>query len=426
MPDIRVLESSARPMQRLGYLKRLTRRVLTLSTTSLDNLGHDLTETAMRKVRVPLNQERADYVKKRLTDGTYKSLKDATNVWLSAEEGTEPPVVAMELQDLYLADAALPSQTGKLVKNDWRKYPALGIGLGLVRGGSYSANTRALSLLHFTPAEELQAFIEYDPKANPLRLSQQQALLLLYAFLENDGEIIAPLWSGLKGDKDATFTDRDAGDLLPDIYRQTVARHRRRLPPADERDRLRALEKSAESIATWQERERTSWGGSREEASRPRVEPYADMGLLEKPDPTKYEYMFSRVGMVWVEAFAGERSSSEISEFLARSFFSVAANALEINSRLLTDPEDVIGYLYRASRAVQSPGGYSPIEELALVAGIEALLNEQYIIEPETARDILLAYQKANPYKVRFTVNRLGVLAHARFLEAPVSVADES
>jgi Skp family chaperone for outer membrane proteins len=36
-----------------------------------------------------------------------------------------------------------------------------------------------------------------------------------------------------------------------------------------------------------------------------------------------------------------------------------------------------------------------------------------------TARQALIGYQKANPYKVRFTVDRMGVLAHARFLEPP-------
>jgi hypothetical protein len=69
--------------------------------------------------------------------------------------------------------------------------------------------------------------------------------------------------------------------------------------------------------------------------------------------------------------------------------------------------------LYRAWKSIKSPDGYAPIEELALVAGIEALLDHRHILEVATAREALIAYQKANPYQVRFTVNRLGVLAHA-------------
>jgi hypothetical protein len=44
-------------------------------------------------------------------------------------------------------------------------------------------------------------------------------------------------------------------------------------------------------------------------------------------------------------------------------------------------------------------------------------LNERRWFEIALARETLIAYQKANPYKVRFTVDRMGVLAHARFME---------
>ena len=68
MPEIRALENTQRPMQRLGYLKRLIRRVTSLSTSNLDNLGHDLIDTVTRKVRVALNEARVVYIKQRLYD----------------------------------------------------------------------------------------------------------------------------------------------------------------------------------------------------------------------------------------------------------------------------------------------------------------------------------------------------------------------
>ena len=125
----------------------------------------------------------------------------------------------------------------------------MAVNLGLIRAGTYSANTRALSLLYFTPETELRAFQEYLPDANPLLLSRQQALLLLYALIENDGEVLAPLWNQLAAKYPDGFNDRDAGNLLPEIYRAVIARHRTRLLPADVRDRLLVLEKSADSIA---------------------------------------------------------------------------------------------------------------------------------------------------------------------------------
>jgi hypothetical protein len=412
--ELRVLDRITRPMQRLGYLKRVVRRVANTNTSTLDNIGHDLVSTVTRKVRVPLDARRSAYVKARLSDRAYQTLKQQTDAWL--KNGQSEVVVSMEIQDLYLADPSLPSGVGKLVQEDWRKYPQLGVNLGLIRAGTYSSTTRALSFTYFTPDEEQRAFVEYTPEVNPLRLSQSQALLLLYSLLENDGEVVAPLWRGLLARGADTFTDRDAGNLLPEIYQALIARHRSRSLPADVRERLDVLEKSAESIANARQFERYTGGSAREESSRVRIEPYVDIGLFAKPDRFKYEYRFSAVGLVWGQALNVVESSQVIEEFLAGQFFATAASALGLKARPLVDSDEIVQHLQRAWRAIQSPGGYAPIEEMALVAGIDALLRQNVIIEPAEARRAIVAYQKAHPYEVRFTVDRMGILAHARFV----------
>ncbi len=415
MPELRVLDQIKRPMQRLGYLKRVVKRVTTTSTSNLDNIGHDLIDVVTRKVRVPLNERLVGYIKVRLSDNTYISIKQQADTWLKA--GGEPPVVLMELQDLYLSDSQMPSGVGKLVNENWRRYPPLATNLGLIREGTYSANTRALSLLYFTPETELRAFQEYLPEANPLRLTQRQALLMLYALIENDGEVLAPLWNQLATKHPDGFSDRDAGNLLPEIYRAAIARHRTRLLPADVRDRLLVLEKSADSITRARQSEKYTGGSAREESSRVRVEPFADIGLFCKPDPFKYEYGFCDAGRTWAEALAAVETSQAVGDFLANRFFTTAAAAWAIPAQPISASEEIVPHLLRASKAIKSPGGYAPIEELALVAGIEGLLDHGVIIEPEVARKAIIAYQKDHPYEVRFTVDRMGVLAHARFLD---------
>jgi len=114
----------------------------------------------------------------------------------------------MEIQDLYLADPSLPSNVGKLVKEDWRFYTPFGTNLGFIRNGTYSANTRAFSLLYFTPEQENKAFLEYLPEFNPFKINQKQALLFLYSLVEYDGEIILPLFTKLKEQKENRFNDR--------------------------------------------------------------------------------------------------------------------------------------------------------------------------------------------------------------------------
>jgi hypothetical protein len=279
--------------------------------------------------------------------------------------------------------------------------------------------------MYLTPEPEQKAFLEYLPDSNPLLLSQQQALLFLYSCLENDGEAVMPLMRQLAARNGspngnppgATFSDRDAGDLLPEIYKAVIARHRTRSLSADLRDRLAVLETSAESIARQRNVEGYSGGTAREHASRVRVEPYVDIGLLTKPDPYRYEYTMSPVGLRWTTTFEGVDSSNAIADFLTNRFFSTAAAAWQIPSEPLTDRDGMVAYLQKAWKAINSPGGYAPIEEMGLVAGIEALLDHGLIIEIATARQALIDYQRANPYLVRFTVDRMGVLAHARFLE---------
>ena len=101
-----------------------------------------------------------------------------------------------------------------------------------------------------------------------------------------------------------------------------------------------------------------------------------------------------------------------MAEFLANRFFTTAAAAWAIPAQPISAPEEVVPHLLRASKAIRSPGGYAPIEEMALVAGIEGLLDHGVIIEPEAARKAIIVYQKDHPYEVRFTVDRMGVLAH--------------
>lgn len=414
MPVLRVFDRIARQMQRLGYLKRLIKRVYTTPTSSLDNVGNDLVDTVLRKFRAPLTEERVSYIKIRLSDRAYENLKSQANKWVKDGGNLE---VSMELQDLYLSDSSLPSQVGKLVKEDWRKYPGLGLNLGLIREGTYSINTRSLSLLHFMPEQEIQSFLAYLPESNPFRITFQQGLLFLYSLIENDGEVFIPLFVALSKMKVEKFSDRDAGSLLPEIYKTVIARYRMRSLAIDLRERLEVLEKSSESIIIQRAKEGYSGGGPREEASRPRLEPYVDIGFFDKPQKMKYEYAFSEIGRSWSEAFRGDEDSAAIEEFLARRFFHTAAQAWKIQARELTLPDEIVPYLQRAAKVINSSSGYAPIEELALVGGIWALTDDQAILEPGVAREAVIAYQKANPYKVRFTVDRSGVLAHARFMD---------
>lgn len=408
MAYFRVLDSAKRPMQRLGYLKHLLNRCAVLETSNVETLGHDLTEAVARKVRTSLTPELADYVQRRLTDSVYRILRDQVAAW---KRGGMLNDIYMEVQDLYLSDPRLPSRTGKLVSEDWRKYPYLGVHLGLIRAGTWSPFERGMTLLRLTPKAELEAFREYKSDANPLFLSLSQRMLLLHCLLENDGDVLKHLYEQL-GERDI-FSDRDAGDLLPEIFRAISQQYWNRGLPAEERDRLDQLLKVAESIEKWKDRS-YSGGGAREEAIKARLEPFADLGFLLKDDPYRYEYRLSPQGRAF---FAALETTTDIGAFLDAAFFQTWAAAFgPAHARLATDDE-MQAALVRAWNDIKSPLGYAPIVDTALLGGIYALTEQGLYFEIATARQFLRDWQKESPTAVRFSVDRMGNMAHVRLLD---------
>jgi len=412
MAYLRVLDNVHRSQQRVGYLKYLLVRCVALETSSLEVLGHDLSSTVTRRIPVDLTPTLADYVQRRLTDGVYRSLRSQVATWQSKETATR---VHMELQDLYLADARpLPSRTGKLVSADWRRYPYLGISLGLIRPGTWSPYDRGVALLRLTPKTEQEAFREYHPEANPLFLSSAQRMLFLYCFLENDGDVLKRLYARL-GEKES-FSDRDAGDLLPAILRAIAQPLWNRSLPVEERDKLDRLLKVANSVERWYGRPYTG-GGAREHASRVRLEPFADLGFLLKDDPYRYEYRLAPAGQAF---FGALEPAADVGTFLDIAFFQTWAAAFGPPDVRPATGAEIQATLARAWDDIRSPLGYAPIEDVALLAGIYALTEQGAYFEIAAARQFLRDWQKESPTAVRFSVDRMGNMAHVRLLDRPV------
>jgi hypothetical protein len=411
---IGIFDVIARSMERLGYLKRIMKRASLTPTSNLENLGSDLINTVSQKVKVKINRDIYQYARSRIRAEFLKPVQKEIDGWL--ENINPAPEINIELQDLYLSQPAIPSRVGRLVKDNWRRYPSLAINLGLIRKGTYSINTRGLSFLHFTPAEEFKAFNEYLPNNNPLVINSKQGLLLLYSFFENDGEVIIPLWKRINSEIGESFTEKQAGQFIPDVYKEIISRYRKMSLAIDIRERLEVLENTANNINSIPEK---GYGGTSplDTAVRPRIEPYVDLGIFIKNDPSSHDYSLSHRGKIILKELELLHNSKEINLFLATEFFHTAASAWEIKATLLSDPGDIIARLKQAAKIISSPSGYSPIEELALLAGIDSLLDDHMYFEIGSVREIIIAYQKTNPYQIRFTVDRMGTLTNAKFID---------
>jgi len=410
---IRILGSAKRPMQRMGFLKLLCAQTARTETSNLVAVGKQFVQKLLARVRVtpPFRESLREYVRLRLTDKVYQDLRKAV-----LNGGSAGGAVSLELQDLYLSDPAVVSTTGKLVEQDWRRYPYLGTGLDLIKPGTYSVMTRALVLLAVTPKEEVVAFDRYDEKHNPLRISPEQAAALLYCFIDNDAEIIHRLFNALLEGKVDAFDERVAGDMLPGIIRQSSNSFRNASLPVEDRERLGVLEKVAGSIADWKDKSYTG-GGAREEFIRVRLEPYCDLGLFTKPDKHRFAY---NVTPALHKLMTNWHNLEATDDFLEQRFFTTLARLHRLRVREAKDDE-VKKALLDAGQTLKSTLGYSPITDVGLLAGIRLLFQQKRILELSQTRTVLRTWQKEAPDVVRFTVDRMGTLAYVKFLEVPAS-----
>ena len=71
-----------------------------------------------------------------------------------------------------------------------------------------------------------------------------------------------------------------------------------------------------------------------------------------------------------------------------------------------------------AGNTLQSSLGYSPITDVGLLAGIRLLTEKGRVLELARTTELLKELQKQDPGFVRFTVDRMGVMAHVKFLRS--------
>lgn len=413
MALVRAFEHPSRCMQRLGFIKYAVSRCALSDTSNLASLGQALVTSAAQKVSITLTPEILTYVEKRLTDRAYQELR--RTISKLPEESRFQSSVRLELQDIYLSSPELPSQTGKLVYEDWKRFPRFLSSLGLMRRGTYSLLVRGHVLLKLVPQEELTAFKEYIPEYNPFKLNLKQKLLFLRQFIEHDGEVLLPLLSQLCG-LGESFTDRDAGDLLPSIFRELERKARPKARTGNDVEWLRQLLDVASSIEKWKGKPYTG-KGAREESITVRMEPLVDIGLLDKKDPSSYRYRISTAGKVFADCFA---ASNGVDDFLTKRFFQVCGSCFDITTEPAKDRHFILEGLYGSYNSLKSALGYAPITDVALLAGITSLVEKGIYFEIEDAVNVLKEQHKEHPETMRFNIDRSGKLTYVKFNTAPV------
>jgi len=414
MEFIRVFVNPRRSMQRVGFLKHLLWRASRSSTNNLSTLGKELINAVSQKVSVTLTPQLQEYIKTALTSSLYKNLRAIA--LKPIEEPSNSLKVQVEIQDIYLANSNIPSPRGKLVSDDWKEYPYLALDLGLLLKGTYSLLVRGQTFFSFVSEDEKKAFnISGDTflnkNSNPFLLSIQQRILLLFSFVERDGDVLSRLYREILP-LHQPFTDKETGDYLPEIYRAIAKEFRPRVRSGDDLLRIQKLLDTAVKIESVKRKSSPGGKNAREHAITVRLEPFVDLGFLSKPEPFAYIYHINDATKAFFEPFLAAES---VNHFLHNSFFDSSNKAFGLDGTHQTERETILPAIQKAYTVLKSPLGYAPILEVSLLAGIYSITEARAYFELSESIDILKSLQKERPELVRFNVDRWGVLTFVKF-----------
>jgi hypothetical protein len=182
---------------------------------------------------------------------------------------------------------------------------------------------------------------------------------------------------------------------------------------------LQKLRKLADSI---KETDRTkkaakTWGGGRtpDQAATVRLEPYVDVGLINKANRFEYEYSVTDRQALFFMALDG---SDTIDSFIQTDLVQTYLSALDVGAPQRMGADEIWPRIVGAYRDMHTALGYAAFKELVLLA-IGRLLNEgggRYF-EIEDGIDAIKQRQREAPRTVQLTAARGGELRYVRIAE---------
>jgi hypothetical protein len=349
-------------MQRLGYLKLLVALARETGPTTLEGLTRRFERAVTSRHQVP------------------KSVADRVRAYLEEfsprrypHEAKGGALETVEIQDLYLSDREIPSQSGPITgRMDAKGYrhavyvemPPWAVQLGLIRQRNYALTDRGRALLEVSP-ETSDSFRRFSLESNPFLLAPSQRFMFIYAIMDADGDVLRRAYGSLVQNS-RVFTREDVGrsvaDALEALYRERLGRTtvgKELQEVLKMREIVEAVRKQIEA-----KKESNTGMGPVESVSTPRVEPLVDCGILAKPERTTYAYELTEGGRGFLEMLARTPS---VGEFIDNQLASAVAGALQLHRRTVT-MEDTLTWVAVAYNSIISGLGYFSVREVAALA----------------------------------------------------------
>ena len=408
------LDFTRNSMQRLGYMKVLVNLVPSDHGIDSNALINKFFTTVSNKVSVDITKNLyfcKSLIDKKLLSFRYNSINRAViDKVLSGEQISEPSYTSIEIQDLYLSDYTLPSITGAITQDVQGEPLNLAIQIGLLRDKNHGLLSLG-NMLKVNSPNILQSFNMYDETSNPFALTLADKIILLYALLSSDIDIITRI---LRIATDMKNFDRGSiGDRIPEILEEIIKLYQPKAITQTDRTRITRLKEISKSVEKMIGKPSGGTGRAREQFITPRLEHLVELGFLVKVNQYGYEYKIcDQIPKLQQYLSLLERDNACID----RIFFSLVNLLYYCNADKIESQGEICKTIKEHSVILRDAVGYSSIVETIIDSNI-ALLERGKYFEIGDGVIALEEYQKQNPRKLRFMIDRSGKTSYFKFME---------
>ena len=405
----RIITSTRRRMQRVGFLKHVAAFASPQRPSAATSIGRALLGAVSHKCAIAVNPEMEEYCNRVFSEQHYRALRSQVQ---EAAQRRPPGQVRLELQDIYLSQDVLPSKRGRILserEKDIHLFPTLAVSLGFLTPEPHVLTSRGRLFLSTVLPEEMDAF-NRPSNTNPLRVSSSQAMVLLFSFVETDGDLGSMLYPAI-AKKDAPFADHEVGDTIGELLSSYVLEAEKSAGGMRDRTEISRLKRVAGGIKEWKNKE-YSGKGVRDEWATLRLEPFVDMGVLTKPDKFGYKYAFTDGG----RGFASRLETMEnLESFLRDEYVGASAQLVGLQGSAADDPAEVLDSLKESNRVLSNNIGYSDVTDTALMSAVHMLHQRNKVLEIGEAIRIMKDAQRRAPREMHFNIDRWGNLKFINF-----------
>jgi hypothetical protein len=311
-----------------------------------------------------------------------------------------------ELQQYYLSDPRLPSQSGALtgklrsvnyLHTEYVEIPTWAVRLGLLRESNYTLTERGKAFLALQAKGNSMAYRQ-KPDENPYLLMPSEKYLFLYCLLDADGDLIKRLYKRLIL-QTGLFDKSAVGNCMLESLEELRQETKKRWLNVTNRSVDIQLKSAIEAIRN-----------KSDQAILPRLEPFVDCGLLKRANRQSNIYETAGNTRLFIDNL---NQSSSVDKFLSDSLAvnTAALLGLEYENNL----ELVPSYVARSYNLLKSGFGYCSIRDLAILAVAYSMGDGLGIFEIGDVEQAILNFYRKHGTSVRFTKNRQGNLALVKF-----------